>query len=286
MNKLVSTYIRVSTDHQETNTQDQQCFRYCEFKKANNPEFESPETYEDTDVSGSVAFANRPGAGRLLQAVQREEISHIVVAKLDRLGRSAEDILRIVRICEQHGTVIHFTDLGGDIITTGGSAGKMVVTMMAAFAEFERNRIKERILDRMETKRSQSTVPGSWGEVCGTIPYGWRAVKTKRINARGKTVQELIPHEQEQQTLNRLIIQRYGTEATVEQNSIIPSITHRPPSFAKLADWLNNNGIPNKSGGKWSQGSVAHVLNNTYTRQLIERIVTKPNSKRTNPNQD
>ena len=270
--RIAATYVRVSTDRQEINTQDEQCFRYCEFKKEGDPVFIDPEAYEDTDVSGSIAFAQRPGAGRLLQAVQREEISHIIVAKLDRLGRSAEDILRVVRICEKHRTVIHFTDLGGDIITTGGSAGKMVVTMMAAFAEFERDRIKERILDRMRSKRKQTSIPGSWGERCGTIPYGWQAVDTERTNTRGKIIQELVIDPEEQRTLNTLIIQRYGSHATIEDDQIVPSLTGRPPSYAKLAQWLNNNGIPNKSGTPWSQGSVAHVLDNTYTRKLIEKF--------------
>ena len=273
--KSTATYVRVSTGLQETNTQDDQCFRYCDFKKETDPSFKNPESYEDTDVSGSIAFAKRPGAGRLLQAVQREEISHIIVAKLDRLGRSAEDILRVVRICEKHHAVIHFTDLGGDIITTGGSAGKMVVTMMAAFAEFERDRIKERILDRMRSKREQTTIAGSWGERCGTVPYGWQAVDTERVNVRGKTVQELIIEPNEQRTLNMLIIQRYGDKATVEEDRIIPSIQGRAPSYAKLAEWLNRQGIPNKSGTPWSQGSVAHVLDNTYTRKLIERLANE-----------
>ena len=273
--KTAATYVRVSTGLQETNTQDDQCFRYCEFKKESDSAFKDPEPYEDTDVSGSIAFAKRPGAGRLLQAVQREEISHIIVAKLDRLGRSAEDILRVVRICENHHTVIHFTDLGGDIITTGGSAGKMVVTMMAAFAEFERDRIKERILDRMRSKREQTTIPGSWGERCGTIPYGWQAVDTERINARGKIIQELIIEPNEQRTLQTLIIQRYGSNATVEEGHIVPSIIGRPPSYSKLAQWLNQQGISNKSGTPWSQGSVAHVLDNTYTRKTIERFANE-----------
>ena len=269
--RQTTLYIRVSTNRQETQTQDDACFRYCEFKSTQNEAFVSPQTYEDTDVSGNIAFAQRPGGGRLLQAVQRGEIGHIVVAKLDRLGRSAEDILRVVRICEKHNTVIHFTDLGGDIITTGGSAGKMVVTMMAAFAEFERNRIQERIVDRMDSKRHQRTIEGSWGEVCGTIPYGWQAQPTTRVNARGKGVDELVIHPEEHAVLLRLIQQRYGPSPTLEGKRIMTSLTTRPPSYRALAQWLNQRAIPNKSGSQWSNGSVAHVLNNTYTRELIER---------------
>ena len=271
MNRIVAIYTRVSTDQQVTVTQDDQCFGYCAFKKGADPLFETPLTYEDSDVSGSMALAKRPGAGRLLQAVQRGEVAHIVVAKLDRLGRSAEDVLRVVRICEKHRTVVHFTDLGGDIITTGGSAGRMVITMMAAFAEFERNRIQERIVERMQSKRRQCTIEGSWGEVCGTIPYGWQAQTTTRTNAQNKPVAELVIHPQEHDTLLQLIDFRYGPAPRVEDKEVVGSLAGRPPSYRSLARWLNGRHTLNKSGGPWSAGSVAHVLNNTYTRKLIEQ---------------
>ena len=267
-----ATYIRVSTNEQETRQQDEACFRYAEFKATSDESFVSLETYEDTAVSGTIAFAKRPGAGRLLQAVQRGEIGHIIVAKLDRLGRNAEDILRVVRLCEQHNTVIHFTDLGGDIITTGGSAGKMIVSVMAAFAEFERNRIQERITERMASKRAQCTIPGSWGELCGTVPYGWKAVLTDRHTPKGKPISELVLDHDEQVNLMTLIDQRYGPDCYVDGDEIVSSLTARPPSFKKLADWLNIRGIPNKSGTSWSAGSVSHVLNNTYTRLLIHKL--------------
>lgn len=275
MNPITAIYIRVSTDQQETQTQDDQCYQYCSFRKQQIPSFEHPATFQDADVSGSISFAKRPGGGRLLQAVQRGEVEHIIVAKLDRLGRSAEDILRVVRICETHKTVVHFTDLGGDPLSTGGAAGKMVITVMAAFAEFERNRIRERITDRMESKRLQCHIDGSWGEVCGTIPYGWRAVETERTNARGKQISELLLDDEEQGTLQRLINQRYGPAPRVDEKTIVSSLTDRPPSYKKLADWLNVQEIPTKSRGQWSAGSVAHVLNNTYTRMLIERITNE-----------
>lgn len=271
MPPITAIYIRVSTDQQETQTQDDQCYQYCSFRKQQLPSFEHPTTYQDSDVSGSLAFAKRPGGGRLLQAVQRGEVEHIIVAKLDRLGRSAEDILRVVRICETHNTVVHFTDLGGDPLSTGGAAGKMVITVMAAFAEFERNRIRERIIDRMESKRLQCNIDGSWGEVCGTIPYGWQAVETERTNARGKQISELVLDSDEQSTLQRLIKQRYGHSPTVKGKTIVTSLSERPPSYKQLANWLNAQEIPTKSRGQWSAGSVAHVLNNTYTRLLVKR---------------
>jgi len=267
--RITALYLRVSTNRQETLTQDEQCFRYCDFKKDQHPSFADPETYTDTDVSGSIVFAKRPGAGRLLQAVQRGEIAHIVVAKLDRLGRSAEDVLRVVRICDEHKTTVHFTDLDGDPMSTSGPTGKMLITIMAGFAEFERNRIQERITDRMVSKRNQRTIEGSWGEVCGTIPYGWQPQPTTRTNAKGNPVFELVIHPEENATLRKLIEFRYGEEPGIEGKTILCSVNGRPPSYKTIAQWLNQRRIPAKSGGTWSNGSVAHVLNNTYTRKLI-----------------
>lgn len=268
--RITAVYLRVSTALQETRQQDEKCFEYLAFKNDQYPSFENPATYEDADTSGSTAFAKRRGGAQLIQAVQRLEVAHIVVAKLDRLGRSAEDVFRIFRICEEHGTTIHIVDLGGDSISTGGASGKLLVSIMAVFAEFERNMICERITDRMESKRRNRTISGSWGEVCGTVPYGWEAVATTRKSKGGKTVHELVLHEKESVVLRQLIKFRYGQTPKVDGKQIIGNLPSHAPSYAHLAAWLNSMRIPNKSGGQWSAGSASHVLNNSYTRALIQ----------------
>ena len=67
----------------------------------------------------------------------------IIAAKLDRLFRSALDALKVVEDLRKRGVALHLLDLGGDI--SGNGMSKLFLTIAAAFAEAERDRIRERI---------------------------------------------------------------------------------------------------------------------------------------------
>ena len=69
----------------------------------------------------------------------------IVTAKLDRAFRSAADALAVLEEFKEQGVGLHMIDLGGDV--TGNGISKMVFTILAAVAEGERDRIRERIRD-------------------------------------------------------------------------------------------------------------------------------------------
>lgn len=92
--------------------------------------------------------ANRDGLN-LLQ-VKVEEGDVILVKKLDRLGRDTEDMIRLIRQFDNMGVAIRFLDDG---ISTEGTMGKMVVTILSAVAEAECQRILERTNEgRIEAK--------------------------------------------------------------------------------------------------------------------------------------
>ena len=65
----------------------------------------------------------------------------ILVTKLDRLGRNTYDMIRIIEDLDSRGIAVRFIQDG---ISTEGSMGKMVVTILAAVAQAERDRILER----------------------------------------------------------------------------------------------------------------------------------------------
>lgn len=65
----------------------------------------------------------------------------ILVKKLDRLGRDTADIIQLIKEFDSMGVAVRFLDDG---ISTEGSMGKMVVTILSAVAEAERQRILER----------------------------------------------------------------------------------------------------------------------------------------------
>lgn len=97
-------------------------------------------------VTGS--HVNRDGL-RLLR-VKVEEGDVILVKKLDRLGRDTADMIQLIKEFDGIGVAIRFLDDG---ISTEGTMGKMVVTILSAVAQAERQRILERTNEgRIEAK--------------------------------------------------------------------------------------------------------------------------------------
>ncbi|MCP4002331.1 MAG: recombinase family protein [Gammaproteobacteria bacterium] len=97
-------------------------------------------------VTGS--HVNRDGL-RLLR-VKVEEGDVILVKKLDRLGRDTADMIQLIKEFDAMGVAIRFLDDG---ISTEGTMGKMVVTILSAVAQAERQRILERTNEgRIEAK--------------------------------------------------------------------------------------------------------------------------------------
>src|SRR6185503_2922393 len=66
----------------------------------------------------------------------------VLVTKLDRLGRSTRELLDLNHCIDQTGA--SFKSLGDPLFDTSSSQGRLLVTMLAAIAEFERELIRER----------------------------------------------------------------------------------------------------------------------------------------------
>ncbi|HBS26581.1 MAG TPA: resolvase/recombinase [Gammaproteobacteria bacterium] len=97
-------------------------------------------------ISGS--HVKRVGL-HLLQ-VKVEEGDVVLVQKLDRLGRDTADMIGLIKKFDSIGVAIRFLDDG---ISTEGTMGKMVVTILSAVAQAERQRILERTNEgRLEAK--------------------------------------------------------------------------------------------------------------------------------------
>ena len=97
-------------------------------------------------VSGS--HVNREGLHLLRVKVEEGDV--ILVKKLDRLGRDTADMIQLIKEFDGMGVSVRFLDDG---ISTEGAMGKMVVTILSAVAQAERQRILERTNEgRIEAK--------------------------------------------------------------------------------------------------------------------------------------
>lgn len=129
-------YARVSTSQQSLDLQIQSLKK--EGVKSNR-------IFTDK-ASGSKT--DRKGLGLLRVKVEEGDV--ILVKKLDRLGRDTSDMVQLIKEFDQMGVAVRFLDDG---ISTEGTMGKMVVTILSAVAQAERQRILERTNEgRIEAK--------------------------------------------------------------------------------------------------------------------------------------
>ena len=88
----------------------------------------------------SGARADRPQLAKLMASLKTGDV--VRVTKLDRLGRSTRDLLDLIeRIGKADAS---FRSLGDPLWDTSSSQGRLLSTLLAAIAEFERDLIKER----------------------------------------------------------------------------------------------------------------------------------------------
>lgn len=96
----------------------------------------------------SGSHMERDGLRLLRLKVESGDV--ILVKKLDRLGRDTADMIQLIKEFDELGVAVRFLDDG---ISTEGTMGKMVVTILSAVAQAERQRILERTNEgRLEAK--------------------------------------------------------------------------------------------------------------------------------------
>ena len=88
----------------------------------------------------SAVRADRPQLAKLMAGLGAGDV--VVVTKLDRLGRSTRELLDLIDRIGKAGA--SFRSLGDPLWDTGSSQGRLLSTMLAAIAEFERELIRER----------------------------------------------------------------------------------------------------------------------------------------------
>lgn len=140
----------------------------------------------EAGISGAIPFSERPEGGKLWAKLVKGDV--LVASKLDRMFRSAGDCLAVVETLKARGTSLYLLDLnGGADDVSGNGIARLFLTIVSAFAEFERDRIGERI---RATKRAQKARGEYLG---GKPPFGWKVRGT-----------DLVPVPEEQAALARM----------------------------------------------------------------------------------
>ena len=113
-------------------------------------------------------------------------------------------------------------------LDTSSAAGRLVITIMGAVSQWEREAIGERTRDALRHKRSQ-------GQRAGNIPFGYR------LEDDGRT---LAPHSPEQKAISEIHRLRRGGN-----------------SLRRIATLLNDQGLRTRRGTEWRLESVVRITN-------------------------
>lgn len=139
-------YARVSTLDQEPENQLQEIRRYTAARGWTAQE------YVDHGVSG--AKDRRPALDQLRSDARRRRFDVVVCWRLDRLGRNLKHLITLLEELQALG--VAFVSLAEGIDATT-PAGKLQMHILGAIAEFERERIRERVLAGLQRARTQGT---------------------------------------------------------------------------------------------------------------------------------
>ena len=144
MNSRIFAYCRVSTTEQDVSNQ---------ILAIRNAGYEiSNERVISETVSGSTQAMKRKQF-KLLVEHKLEANDQLIVLKLDRLGRDNIDVQQTIEKLTNRGIKVISLDL--PIKDLSSSEGKLMLQMFSAFAEFERNRIRERTKEGLERAKSE-----------------------------------------------------------------------------------------------------------------------------------
>jgi DNA invertase Pin-like site-specific DNA recombinase len=224
-------YVRVSTQEQakgvSLDAQAERIRAYCTLAGV-----ELVGIIREEAVSGSKALALRPGGTELVRALAQGKATHVVALKLDRLFRDAADALEQTRAWDRKGIALHLCDVGGQAINTGSAMGRMFLTMMAGFAELERNLIAERTAQALAHLKANR-------QAYSRTPFGFDRKGSRLVG----NAQEL------------------GTVARIR------TLAQAGKSLRAIARLLNQEEVPTKRGGQWHARTVSYLLGNDLYAQ-------------------
>lgn len=112
--------------------------------------------YADEGVSGKVSAAQRPHFAKMLGQIRDGET--LVVTKLDRLGRDAQDVGATIKALAARRIEVIVLQLGKLDLTS--TAGKLMLTMLAAVAEMERDLLVERTQSGLARAKAEGKTLG------------------------------------------------------------------------------------------------------------------------------
>ncbi|AHM55919.1 resolvase YokA [Peptoclostridium acidaminophilum DSM 3953] len=229
---------------------------------ADREEMEIVNIYEDAGKSGK-SIEGRPAFKQMLLDIENGlEIDYVLVYKLSRFGRNAADILNSLEHIQSFGVNLICIEEG---IDSSQTSGKLLISVLSAVAEIERENIIEQTMNGRKEKARQ----GGWNG--GFAPYGY-FLKDKQ-----------------------LFIQENEADAV---RIIFDKFANTNMGFTKIAKYLNLQGIEkisraNGSLTQWSTHFVRMIIDNpvycgkiAFGRRAREKVKGTKNEYKQTPQEN
>jgi DNA invertase Pin-like site-specific DNA recombinase len=183
-----------------------------------------------TDAGESAKSLQRPGMARLLAMVDAGEVEVVIIAKLDRLTRSVMNLGELLERFTKRGVSLVSV---AESLDTGSAAGRLVLNIMTAVSQWEREAIGERTATALQHKKAHR-------RVYSATPYGY-----------SREGDALLPLPEEQAVINQIRLYRANGW-----------------TLRRIADALNADAVPTKQGSRWFAQTVSDVLNNSLHQEV------------------
>ena len=177
-------------------------------------------TYEDAGKSGK-SIEGRPEFKRMLNDIKNGlGVDYVVVYKLSRFGRNAADILNSLELIQSYGVELICVEEG---IDSSQTSGKLLISILSAVAEIERENILEQTMNGRKEKARQ----GKWNG--GPPPFGYQLVNN-----------ELVIDEEEAEIVHLIYDRFVNTKAGyggIAKYLNLQGFKKRPHQRHSIEDW-------------------------------------------------
>ena len=246
INRYTALYIRVSTAEQAKEgfgleAQKSKLNAYCQYQGYNKIKL-----YCDAGISGKDT-KNRKDYNSMIEDVIKGKIERVIAIKIDRISRNTVDFLTFFNILQEHNCNLEILDISVDFSTP---IGKLLLTVISAFAELERNLIVERTTDGM-IEAAQS------GHFGGKPPLGYMK---ELIN--GEKGKKWIINDEEAEVVKEIFNLCLKGKT---YNDIAKIMQEEHSDMVSYIRKNNENGENDVIHRSWTDSSICSILNNkTY----------------------
>jgi DNA invertase Pin-like site-specific DNA recombinase len=221
--RRVIAYVRVSTEKQadgghSLEAQRSKVAAWCALHDA-----ELVNVFEDAGLS-ACTLEGRPALSSALAELAAGRADALLVCKLDRLTRSTRDLGELLDRATAGGWALLSV---AESLDTSTAAGRLVVSVLGAVAQWEREAVGERTAAAMASMKAAGLYCG------GTVPYGYR------VDADGRLVTD---------------------EAEAAVKRCAGELRAAGLSLRQIGAALAERGLLPRNGGRWNARSVSRLV--------------------------